>query len=164
MASAALVLAVTGCGGDDEPEAPANRPEGEPTTAGTQTAPPEVTATETEKRDTDTQETAPPSPEDQPGGAGDEEAARVQAAFTGRGGRITPTVVHVPPFIAVRVTLRSADGRGYGLQFPGAQLQAQGRGATADANLDGLRPLKSITGHTSAGGRVRIVADAEPGP
>ena len=57
------------------------------------------------------------SPEDQPGGAGDEEPARSLALLTGEGGRITPPTVRVPAFISIRVELRSGDGREYGLRF-----------------------------------------------
>ncbi len=52
------------------------------------------------------------SPEDEPGGAGDEEPARTLALFTGEGGRITPRTVRVPAFISIRVELRSEDGAG----------------------------------------------------
>jgi hypothetical protein len=164
LASSLLLLATPGCGGDDEPDQPAKRPAAGSTA--TETGPREdETATAEEKRDTEERETVPASPEEQPGGAGDEEAARVEAAFVGRAGRIRPAVVHVPPYIAVRVSLRSADGSGYGLQFPGTQLQTQGRGATPVAvTLDGLRPGEALNGRADDGRRVRIVADAEPGP
>ena len=112
--AAAFVLALAGCGGDDEEPSTASETQSETTEQPT-------TATETEAETT----TVPPptaeeppetetttSPEDEPGGAGDEEPARSLALFTGEGGRITPRLVRVPPFISIRVELRSADGGG----------------------------------------------------
>ena len=152
-----------GCGGDDEPP-PAKEPpaRGETTGSGpTATAP---SATRPAERD------APPpggaehrreDPESQPGGAGDEEAARSPAMFTGRGGKITPRVVRVPPYLAVRAELRSADGRDYKIFF-GTKVLRSGKALT----LDGLRPGTELRGLAAGGGNsvVVIEATAEPGP
>ena len=78
------------------------------------------------------------NPENQPGGAGDEEGVRSPAMFTGRNGRITPKVVRVPPFLAIRAELRSADGRDYTIRF-GKQVLRNGR----SLELDGLRPQRA---------------------
>jgi hypothetical protein len=157
----ALALAAAGCGGDDEPAS----------STPTATAETEAEATATVTTPTDTQtETAPAettpatptetSPEDQPGGAGDEEPARTLALFTGRGGRITPRLVRVPPFISIEVRLRSADGGAYALRFGSVTVQA-GEGHT----FDGLRPGESLVGRPAGqGNRVAISATAEPGP
>ncbi|MEJ7788750.1 MAG: hypothetical protein WKF29_02595 [Thermoleophilaceae bacterium] len=102
------------------------------------------------------------SPEDQPGGAGDEIPARAQAMITGRGGRLSPRVIRVPPFIAVRVELRSADGRRYRLSAAGKTLRVRGRRSDA-ATFDGLRPGRRLL-MTGTGGRVVVEASAEPGP
>ena len=67
------------------------------------------------------------SPEDQPGGAGDEIPARSQALISGRGGRLSPRLVRVPPFISVRVELRSTDGARYSLRGGGKTLTVGGR-------------------------------------
>jgi hypothetical protein len=161
----ALVLAVSGCGGDDEESASTG-----PTTAMTDTA-----ATETEAAETETERESPeaetgtaPSetgPEDQPGGAGDEEPARTLALFTAEGGRITPRVVRVPAFISIQVELRSKDGREYGLRFGDATITAGGGLSSVSTTIAGLRPGKAIVGEpTAAGNRVRIAATAEPGP
>src|SRR2546425_9731194 len=98
------MLWAVGCDGDHASSTPST-PEKPAQTAPapTQTAPPPSTHTQTT------------SPENQPGGAGDEEPIRTQALVTGRGGRISPRVVRVPPLIAVRLELRSGDGRSYGL-------------------------------------------------
>lgn len=106
--------------------------------------------------------TTPTSPEDAPGGAGDEQAIRSQALFTGRAGGIRPRLVQVPPFIAVRVELRSADGRAYRLSFGGRTLSAGPGKRSASSTFDGLRPGRRLVGSGSA--RVVIEASAEPGP
>ena len=167
---AALIACVTGaglglaaCGGDSKDQGATQQAPTRPT----QTAPRSSTAPRQGAR-TVTEppaKKAPTSPERQPGGAGDEQAARVPASFSGRAGRISPSAVHVPPYIAVRVELRSADGRAYGLRFPGGLVRAGGGRGTGSAMLSGLRPGKSVTGQPLGGGSpVRIVADAEPGP
>jgi hypothetical protein len=162
----ALVLALSGCGGDDE----------EASTTPVTTTPTETLATETETATTGSEtEQAPPevetettpaeSPEDEEGGAGDEEPARTLALFTAENGRITPRVVRVPAFISIQVELRSKDGREYGMRFGGVTLTAGGDLGSVSTTIDGLRPGKAIAGTpTGAGNRVRIEATAEPGP
>jgi hypothetical protein len=175
----ALALALGACGDDDDEraETTATSPTTTPaeTTATEETAPevvPEETETESEPvPETDTEAETPPStsPEDQPGGAGDEEPARTLALFTGEGGRITPRVVRVPAFISVRVELRSADGREYGLLFENetsrVRINVSGALGSASSTIDGLRPGQAMTGNPiGAGTPVRIEATAEPGP
>jgi hypothetical protein len=106
--------------------------------------------------------TTPASPEDRPGGAGDESPARTQALFTGRGGSVRPRRVQVPPFIAIRVELRSADGRAYRLRFGRRSIAVGGGGRSVSHTFDGLRPGRSLVG--TGAGRVVIEASAEPGP
>jgi hypothetical protein len=157
----AFVLAVTGCGGDDESSAPT----APTTTVKTETTPVVTTPTETQTAtETAPADTTPTqtetSPEDQPGGAGDEEPARTLALFTARNGQIRPRVVRVPAFIAVQIELRSADGAKYALRFGDVTVTAG-----TSTTIDGLRPNQSITGvPQGAGNRVRISATAEPGP
>ena len=114
----AAALAVAGCGGDDEQATDtAQRTE---TEARTETEPPQATVTSPGPAP---EATVPSeSPEDQPGGAGDEIPARSLAMFTGYAGRITPTVVRVPPFISIRVELRSADRKPYSLRVGGRTI------------------------------------------
>jgi hypothetical protein len=156
-----LALGTAGCGGDDESTAPK-----------AETAGP-TSATETERTETVTapSETSPSttgtatSPENQPGGAGDEEPARSQALFTGRGGQIKPTVVRVPAYIAIRVELRSGDGRAYGLRFGNRTLRVDNTVGSRTSDFSGLRPGKALVGEPVGGGnRVRVEATAEPGP
>jgi hypothetical protein len=155
------LLALAGCGGDDEPQptAPAAAPtESETTPSVPAETEPEAPVTETVTEPTD-------SPEDMPGGAGDEEPARTLALFTARDGRIRPRVVRVPAFISIQVELRSADGTSYALRFGDTTIKAGGELNSVSTTIDGLRPGKAITGHPSGPGNpVRIEATAEPGP
>jgi len=163
------MLALGGCGDDDEPASTSDAP----TVADTETAPTEVITAPTETAEEPEPEPEPepeteaeqPSPEDQPGGAGDEIPAETLALFTGENGRITPPVVRVPPFISIRVELRSADGREYGLTIDGETIKVgQGLGSVS-IRIDGLRNGEAIVGKPSgAANSVRIEATAEPGP
>jgi hypothetical protein len=168
---AALLLAATGCGDDDEnTQDTAGTPATVPTeTSGTVTETetaeePEETETAIET-ETETEAESPTSPEDEPGGAGDEIPARSLALFTGRGGRISPSVVRVPAFISVRVELRSADGADYGIRIGGRTLRVGGDIGSVSKVFDGLRPNEVLAGTLEgAPGRVRVEATAEPGP
>ena len=166
----AFVVALNGCGGDDEDDS--ERPAA---TAPAETEPAESTPrTEAEQEaekpsETETEQAEGPEDvpggEDMPGGAGDEEPARTLALFTARGGRITPRVVRVPAFIAVKVELRSADGQTYALRFGDRTITAGGQLSSVSTTIDGLRPGEAITGKpASQGNPVRIEATAEPGP
>jgi hypothetical protein len=107
------------------------------------------------------------SPEDVPGGAGDAEPARSLAQFTATGGRIRPRVVRVPPFIAIRVELRSQDGTGYALDFGnGKSLTTGSQVASTSTEFNGLRPSEKLVGKPvgGKGNTVRVIASAEPGP
>lgn len=174
LAALGIALALGACG-DDEGRV-SQEPAGTETAQGTSTAttPADTTPAETE---TAPAETAPgdagaglsdghggghAAPEDRPGGAGDEIPASTQALFTGRAGRISPRIVRVPPFIAVRVELRSGDGATYELSGAGKTLRAAG-GPAEPVVFDGLRPGKRLA-LTGTGGRVIIEASAEPGP
>jgi hypothetical protein len=161
----ALILAA-GCGGDDEePAATATETQPAPTAAPTEPAPTEGETAEAPEPETEAPETAPESPEDQPGGAGDEVPAESLALFTGENGRITPRVVRVPAFISIRVELRSADGREYGLTFEGETIRVSGGLGSVSTTIDGLRHGEAVVGTpTGADNRVRIEATAEPGP
>ena len=173
---AGLALAVPGCGGDDEEEAPAgDRPtataEGPattatPTTEGDRT-PDETATAETIDRSTLTAGEPPPppepAPEDRPGGAGDEIPIHTPALIAGEDGRLTPRLVRVPPFIAIRVLLRSADGAVYELAGGRRRLRAGEGSNFASATFSGLRPGRRIV-LRGPQGRVVIEASAEPGP
>ena len=166
----ALLLAVAGCGGDDEEPAATTEAQAPPTAEPAPTVTEEETEPETEETEPEpepdpAEPVEPTSPEDQPGGAGDEEPARSLALLTGEDGRITPRRVRVPAFISIRVELRSKDGQEYGLRFGGATLRVSDGLGSASTTIDGLRPGEAVVGMpTGPGNRVRIEATAEPGP
>jgi hypothetical protein len=156
------LLALAGCGSG-----------GGGTTAAPQTAPAategfeltQTTETITTATPTQTQSQSSTSPEDKPGGAGDEVPISTQALFTGKGGDITPATVQVPPFIAVRVILHSADGGSYGLTVAKHELKADSSHRTDSVTLSGLRAGKRYTVDVAgAPETLAIVANAEPGP
>lgn len=169
--SAGIAFGAVACG-DDETDSTEPAVTAQPT---------ETTATETAPRPaaTDTVETEPDktveadgggatapeegSPEDQPGGAGDEVPASSQALISGRGGRLHPTVVRVPPFIAIRVELRSEDGVEYELAGGGRDVEAGGEIRSASTTYAGLRPGERLV-LSGPQGKVTIAATAEPGP
>ncbi len=165
--AAAGALALAGCGGDDEKDkaganTTATTEQTQTTdTATTETAPP---ATETEPAETGEDSGGTKAPgEDQPGGAGDEIPNATQALVTGRGGKVGPATVSVPPFIAITVELRSSDGQDYALSGGGKSLAA-GEGENSDTvSFDGLRPGRKLV-LSGPQGRVVVTADAEPGP
>ena len=156
------VAALAGCGGDDEETngvATTPPPAADEATTSTPAPPPSTPST--------TPQAQPPpetGPEDQPGGAGDEEPARVEAALTGRGGDIGPREVRVPPYIAVEVTLYSADKRDYSITVNGERVKVGSADRSGSISLDGLRPNASYTVKASGGRVIRVVASAEPGP
>jgi len=94
--------------------------------------------------------------------SGDELPISTQALFTGKGGRISPAKVEVPPFIAVTVVLRSADGRTYDLEGPRRGLATTGK---AQMKLAGLRAgNRYVLKSRESPGKLVIEANAEPGP
>jgi hypothetical protein len=164
LAAVLLALGAAGCGSDKEKKggSVAGRPP-------ERTAAQETATEKTNQTGTGTTDESNPqgtSPESQPGGAGDEAPNRAPAMFTGRGGRITPRLIQVPPFIAVRVELRSADSRPYGLRFGRKTLRVGPQVSSAATSLDGLHQGQTIVGRPIGGGgnTVRIEASAEPGP
>jgi hypothetical protein len=170
VCAVALALALAGCGGDDDEPAATTEAQRSPT-ATTERTEAETATAETQPEPEAEVEPPPPtteppvSPEDQPGGAGDEEPARTLALFTGENGRIAPRLIRVPAFISIRVELRSADGRGYGLTFDGETIRVGGGLGSVSTTIDALRPGEAVVGRpTGAANRVRIAATAEPGP
>lgn len=161
-----VFLALAGCGGDDE-GAGSKSATGTDTTPGAPTAPAPAkdgqAQTQPPKKATPKRVT---SPEDQQGGAGDEEPARTQAELTGRGGRISPRTVRVPPYISLSVQLHSADRGTYELMLKGRRLRADRDVATATTEVAGLRPGRRLVARpvNGAGNAVVISATADPGP
>jgi hypothetical protein len=104
------------------------------------------------------------SPEEQEGGAGDEEPIRVPARFTfTRSGDVRPTVIAVPAFLAIELTGLSKDGEPHEIVFRGTTI-AVPAGGRASARLEGLKDGRhpvAIDGRENA---ATIVSGAEPGP
>jgi hypothetical protein len=167
---AAFAIALAGCGDDEEPAGSTSTTEQAEDTSTTDFTP----TTETTERD-ETEKgdggpsggmEAPPADggESGAGGAGDEVPASSQALITGRDGGFHPTVVHVPPFIAIRVELVSEDGVEYELEGPGGKkVEAGGEIRSASTTFPGLRAGERLVLRGDQG-RVTIEADAEPGP
>ena len=140
-----------------------------PKTTQTATAPETTTPTTpttTGPKETEKEHKGKTSPEDQPGGVGDEKPIATQALFTGNNGTISPARVRVPPFIAVQVVLRTKDGKGYTLTVGGQELAVGEGRKRATVKLDGLRPGDRYVVKNSFGTpkQLVIVANAEPGP
>lgn len=114
-----------------------------PTTPNTTEQPP---ATQTAPSSTST------SPETAPGG-GDEQPIRVPAMFTINGGELSPLTITVPPFLAVQVTVTSADGRAHRvvLRTPQQRTLAVAPGSRASVRIPGLRA-----------GRYEVEVDGKP--
>ena len=155
----AALVALAGCGGGGGGEktttaaqpAPSTTTSSTSTESGSATLPPPTTTTTT-SRSTSAEEQS-----------GDETPIATQALFTGRGGRITPSRIQVPPFIAVTVVLRSGDGKTYSIQVNGHGLATNGK---AQQKLPGLRAggryvVKNLSGTPAT---LIIEATAEPGP
>lgn len=167
------VVMLAACGGDDEDggETAATTPAATAPAETTATAPaPTPPRTDADRTDSggeaeDGGAVAPreDSPEDRPGGAGDEVPASSQAQITGENGRLSPRVVRVPPFIAVRVVLVSEDGIEYELSGGGKRIKAGGEIRSASALYEGLRTGERLV-LNGPQGKVTVEANAEPGP
>ena len=180
----ASIGAMTGCGGgeDDGPEqstsprepgaavTPSPRPDaGEAPGDGAQAGEPESTRPSPEAPARPEEPGRPPSRPGAPsseagGGDGGSEPIRAEVLVTGRNGNLSPRLVRVPPYIAVRVVLRSADGADgadYRLTVDGEVASTERSGVSAE--LDGLPPGRRYVARGDAG-TVVIEASAEPGP
>jgi hypothetical protein len=127
---------VAGCGGDDDdsPDGGVERPP-ETATATAPASPPEEVLTEAQTAPPQTVTApapVPTSPEEAPGGAGDEEGIQVPARFVLQaGGSLSPDGAQVPAYLGVAVTVANEDSAAHRLEVAGqsAELPA-GRSAT----------------------------------
>ena len=138
---------VAGCGGgDDEPASPTPTP--------TATATPTAFAP-----------SAPEPPEDQPGGAGDEEPAVTRLAlFLGRGG-FTPAQVEAPAFLAIELAVRNETSREQIVSVTGASPEravSLSPHQTGRLRLDGLRPGRYRIDGGQAGHATLVVRRSTP--
>lgn len=155
---ALVVAVVAGCGDDgDDPSSggtPTQRSESPSLAPTPEATPPTATAP-----------SAPPppldatGPESQPGGAGDEQPARTAVRVVLDGEGLTPTRVEVPPFLALRVTVRNDLHRTVTVALRGGHraLRIRGR-STRRLNAGGLRHGGAYTLDAGTAGRATIVA------
>ena len=159
IATLLVAAALAGCGGDDGEQSsatPAAAPSAateSATASGTGT--PSPTATE--------QPLPSVSPEDQPGGAGDEEPTRVPVEFTITDGKISPPQVAVPAFLALELIVNNKSSQQVVVRLEGAQPMTVGAGETGRARLEGRKKGSYVVDAGSAGQAV-LVTGVEPGP
>jgi hypothetical protein len=146
----ALTLPVTGCGDDEEPAVDA----------------PTADVVTTQEAGTTELPDAPNSPEEQEGGAGDEEAARSEVVLEFSHEGLEPPIVRVAPFIAVKLIIRSVDGSEYNVSVSGPRSGGGAAGSSeADLDLEGLRPGQRYEVRERTSGSVTtIVASDDVGP
>jgi hypothetical protein len=161
LAALLAAAALTGCGGDEEqtsapaPPSPAPSAATEtPTAAPTETASPSPTATDAP---------TPENPEDQPGGAGDEEAIRVPVEFTLRDRGVAPTQVAVPAFLSIELIVHNHTAGDVVVRLEGAQPLTVAAGGTGRARLDGRKKGQYVVDFGEAG-QALLITGAEPGP
>jgi hypothetical protein len=100
------------------------------------------------------------------GGAGDEEATRVPAAFAATGTALSPTTITIPAFLAIDVMVTATDGaQRLTIAAPGGGAMDVAAGRTATKRLSGLKP-GDYTITTARGGRatLHVVSGGDPGP
>jgi hypothetical protein len=156
-----VVAALAGCGGDDEQTSSAT-PAPPPSASPTET--PSATATDTPTPTATTQPSpTATSPEDQPGGAGDEEAIRVPAEFTVRAGGISPQQVSVPAFLTIELTVHNETSKPVVVRLQGANPMTVGAGETGRAEIEGRKKGQYVVDMGDAG-QALLVTGVEPGP
>jgi hypothetical protein len=151
-------VALAGCGGGGKSTKAAKQQAGVTTTTAT-TAPSAPPATTTAP--SGAPRSTPPSPPATTGNGGSE-PARTDAELVGRAGAVKPSSVNVAPFVSVRITLTSGDGRAYRLSGAGRVLTVNGAKRSAGATLPGLRTGGSYT--LTGTSKVVITSSGEPGP
>jgi hypothetical protein len=161
----AALLALAGCGGGSKSASTGTTAAATPpppsTNQLTQTVTPPTTPTQTATTPPKTQTTTSPASNS----GGGQTPIYTQVLFTGSGGDITPATVRVPPYIAVRVELKSGDGGSYGVTVNHHTLRVDSSTETATVQLSGLRPGARYAVEVSgAPERLSVVANAEPGP
>jgi hypothetical protein len=144
---AALLVAV-GCGGDEEPPTATAPSAPEP--------PPDSAAA------TPTATASPEAPEEQEGGVGDEEAARVPLDFTIDGEGITPPRMRVPAFLALELVVRNDTPRAQRVTLEDTVLEVAA-GETGRVRRAGMRPGRYPV-VAGVAGRAVLLVGADPGP
>jgi hypothetical protein len=157
VAVLAVAGALAGCG-DDEPTATSS-PTPAPTAAATERATPTTTPTETPSPTA----TEQPGPEEQEGGAGDEEEARVPVRFTVGDDGVEPPEVGVPGFLALELIIRNDTSQPIVARLEATEPLAVNPGETTRARIEGRRPGRYPIDFGAAGEAV-LVTGVDPGP
>lgn len=164
----ALALALTACGGGNtgsgttNPTASAPDATAPPTDATQPGTAPTTTPPATTTAPTQTQ-TVPAGGDD---GGGGEQQVRVPASFVVTpSGRLTPSTITVPPFLAVEISIRADDGRSHTLvlQTPTPHTLQVAGGKRAAVRIAGLRAGRypvTLDGRRAGA----LVAGGEVGP
>jgi hypothetical protein len=155
-----VAAALAGCGGDEAQTAAPSTPAPAPsaaTEAATETARATASPTATE------QPLPSVGPEDQPGGAGDEEPIRVPVWFTITDAGIDPDQVAIPAFLAIELTVINKTGQQVVVRLEGAEPMTVAAGRTARARLEG-RKKGSYVVDAGQAGQALLVTGAKPGP
>jgi hypothetical protein len=157
-----LAAALAGCGGDDTQSTSAT-PAPPPMATDTPTATPTATPTPTPTATTQPSPT-PTSAEDQPGGAGDEEAIRVPAEFTiGPDLKITPPQISVPAFLQIEFIVHNKSDQPVDVSWVTGRLMTVQPHDNASKTVPG-RKKGSYVVSAKPGGDALVVTGVEPGP
>jgi hypothetical protein len=154
-----VAAAVGGCGGDDSEQTAAPTATPPPVATETATATPTSTPTETATP------TATPTPagEDQPGGAGDEEAARVPLEFTLSGDGLSPATISVPAFLGLELIVHNRTSQAQHVELEGSGALDVPADDTARARFEG-RKKGTYRVDAGAAGHAEVIVGVEPGP
>jgi hypothetical protein len=160
-----VAAALAGCGGDDSQTSSAT-PAAPPMATDTPTATP--TATPTPPPPTATEQPSPtPTPtsaEDQPGGAGDEEAIRVPAEFMiSPDLKISPPQISVPAFLQIEFIVHNKSDQPVDVFWVTGKLMTVHPHDNASTTVRG-RKKGSYVVTAKPGGDALIVTGVEPGP
>lgn len=177
VALGVAALAVAGCGDDGATVAQestsavpaATAPADVPTTTTPPAAEPAPSTAEsgTGTETVPTATTGAPTGESGEGGAGDEEAIRVPAAFrVAADGTVTPRTITVPAFLPVELSITAVgEDRRVTIDAPGAGTFAVAAGGTARKRVAGLKAGEyDVT--VAGGGRatLRVTPGGDAGP
>jgi hypothetical protein len=155
-----VAAALAGCGGDDSEQTAAPTATAPPPAA---TATPTAAATETPTPTPTPTATPTGNPEDQPGGAGDEEPIRVPVEFTVRDRGITPPQVAVPAFLGLELIVNNELADPIEVTLEGSEPLSVGPGQTGRMRLQGRRKGQYVVDFGAAG-QALLLTGAEPGP
>jgi hypothetical protein len=125
------------------------------------TEPPATSTTPAPGKPSEPGKPSKPPADTVPGGS---EPARTELTFTGTRSGVKPRKAGVAPFVAVKVSLVSADGSSHRLTIAGRTLSVGGTRKSVFVTLPGLRPGASYSGQADGRLPVRIDSTSEPGP